>query len=106
VARKDLIAGPPVEFVIGWAARSIMLAALLVLLRTIGLICGHRAVALENVAAPSAGGRPEACEQASTTSHQGPSLWVVLATFLVHPVHGELIDLDHFVDFARRVANS
>src|SRR6202158_6197582 len=42
---------PPVDFVIECGPGSLMLTALLVLLRSIGLICrGHRAVALENLA--------------------------------------------------------
>jgi hypothetical protein len=42
---------PPVDFVVECATGSRMLTALVVLLRSIGLICrGHRAVALENLA--------------------------------------------------------
>src|SRR5712691_10368365 len=42
---------PPVDFVVPRTTGSRMLTALLVLLRSVGLICGgHRAVALENLA--------------------------------------------------------
>src|SRR6195256_4097728 len=41
----------PLDFVVDCATRSRMLTALVVLLRSIGLLCrGHRAVALENLA--------------------------------------------------------
>src|SRR5687767_10335816 len=52
---------PPVDFVFPRTTGSGMLTALLVLFRSIGLICrGHRAVALEKSRAPSAVGRVEA----------------------------------------------
>ena len=51
VGRQNLIANPPVDSQIDWTTGWRMLAALVVLLRTLGLLCrGHRAVALENVA--------------------------------------------------------
>ena len=52
-----------------------MLTALVVLLRTIGLICrGHRAVALENLALRQQVAALDAYGQAPTAPHEGPTL--------------------------------
>ena len=52
-----------------------MLTALMVLLRSIGLICcGHRAIALENLALPPAVGRTAPHRHASTPTLDGPTL--------------------------------